>query len=536
MARFSADGQDYTYALALGTQANLTVCGWFKLAVDRNDYSTIFSIDNGTGDNWLMQTGVDGTTMNTVFDATTQQSMGAMSVGTWYFICLSTAGTSGSIHYRTAASPSLTTVAVTGVTASVNAATLRIGESPWGAEWWNGCGNAVKVYTAALTAADALQESMQYVPVRTANLVAFYPLVRPEATDYSGNARTLSGGAGATREDGPPIPWLGVAPRIVVPATSSGTTVAAEVATATAAAADVVTAVGASSVEAAGTAAAQTAAAVTAVIAAATGATAAAAAIDASTAVQATVATAASSAAGVDAVAAVAISASEAAGAAAANDATVVTGAATTAAAETATAAAAAVTATPVVTTQAVDAGAVGAAHDPAVSVVAASTAATGTAAGLDPAAAVSSMAGDAAANAAAANATVATSGGANVSGDTAAAVGAALDATVRIVTNPDTAAGAAAADGAAGVTVVLAQPQTAAATTTVHDPGVSIVVSIGTAEAAAVTWDVEIPAQVSRGGSALLERAAPASTVATRTAASAGLLNRQAPSARGGT
>lgn len=223
MARFSADGQDYTYSLALGTQANLTVCGWFKISTDRNDYSTIFSIDNGTSDNWLMQAGADGTTMSTVFDATTQQGIGSMTVGTWYFICLATAGTTGNIYYRTASSPTVTTVAVTSVTASVNAATLRIGESPWGAEWWNGCVNAVKVYTAQLTAAEAQQESMQYAPARTANLVAFYPLVKAEATDYSGNARTLTG-SGATTEDGPPVPWRSGRPRLVLPTAAAGGT------------------------------------------------------------------------------------------------------------------------------------------------------------------------------------------------------------------------------------------------------------------------------------------------------------------------
>lgn len=207
MARFSADGQDYTRALALGTQANLTVCCWFKISVDRNDYSTLFSIDNGTGDNWLVQAGADGTTVATVFDATTQQGIGSVTTGVWYWLMLTTVGTTGNIYYRTDGQPGLTTVAVSGATASVNAATLRLGESPWGAEWLNGCLNAVKVWNrGGFTLAEAFVESCQYAPASTQNLVAYYPLQRPEVLDCSGRGQTLAG-SGATYEDGPPIPW-----------------------------------------------------------------------------------------------------------------------------------------------------------------------------------------------------------------------------------------------------------------------------------------------------------------------------------------
>lgn len=223
--RTDADGEDYTRALALGVQSALTLCGWFRLAVDRNTWQTIFSVDNGTGDNWLMQTGDDGITMNSVFDATTQASMGALTLNTWYFICLATSGTTGNIYYRTAAQSALTSVPVTGATASVNAATLRIGESPWGSEWWSGDFANISLWLAQLSAAEVLQESTRYVPYRYANLAAWYPLVRPETVDYSGNARTLSGGAGASIVDGPPIPWYTTTrPRIVLPASGGGGT------------------------------------------------------------------------------------------------------------------------------------------------------------------------------------------------------------------------------------------------------------------------------------------------------------------------
>ena len=223
MVRMSAAGQDYSRSLALGTQAALTVGMWLYISVDRNTYSTPFSIDNGTSDNWLMQTAADGTTLTVYNDAAELQNMGSLTVGTWYFVGLAMSGGTGTLYHRIPTANVLSTVAISGGSASVNAATLRLGESPWGGEWWNGRINAVKIWTAQLSAAEMLRESMQYVPHRTANLAAFYPLVVPETTDYSGNGRTLTG-SGATREDGPPIPWQPGRPRLVRTAAAGGTT------------------------------------------------------------------------------------------------------------------------------------------------------------------------------------------------------------------------------------------------------------------------------------------------------------------------
>lgn len=218
--RISAAGQELTRALALGAQSALTMCGWLKVSVDRNTYSSGFFLDNGQTDNWGIQTGVDGTTLNAVMDGNSTASV-AMTVGTWYFVCLSTSGTSGLLYYRAAGSPTLSSTIITGVT-STNVATLRLGESPWGGEWLNGCMAAVKVWTAQLSAAEALQESQQYVPNRLASLVSWHPLVKAETADYSGNARTLSGGTGTATEDGPPISWRTAAPQLILPTAATG--------------------------------------------------------------------------------------------------------------------------------------------------------------------------------------------------------------------------------------------------------------------------------------------------------------------------
>lgn len=214
-ARISATGQDFTRALALGSLTAMTAAFWWKVSVDRNTYSSAFFVDNGQTDNWGVQTGVDGTTAQVILDGTSTASV-AMTVGTWYFGCLALSGTTGTFYYKAAGPGALSTTAVTGVTAT-NAATLRLGESPWGAEWLNGCLAAFKLWSVQLTADEIQQESQQYVPNRFSSLVSWHPLVKTELIDYSGNARTLSGGTGTATEDGPPIPWRGSAPRLLLP-------------------------------------------------------------------------------------------------------------------------------------------------------------------------------------------------------------------------------------------------------------------------------------------------------------------------------
>lgn len=227
-ARISATGQNYSRALALGAQAALTACCWMKISTDRNTYSSAFFVENGQTDNWGVQTGVDGTTLGTVMDGTSTVGP-ALTPGTWYFIALATSGTTGTLYTRAAGASSFTTTAITGVT-STNAASLLLGESPWGAEWLNGCLAAVKLWTAQLTAAEVEQEWLQYVPRRFANLVSWHPLIKTETADYSGNARTLSGGTGTTTEDGPPLAWLPVSPRLTLPASGNATPAPAAVA------------------------------------------------------------------------------------------------------------------------------------------------------------------------------------------------------------------------------------------------------------------------------------------------------------------
>lgn len=205
--RFSADGQDYTRTLTLGSITQFTICAWVKVSVDRNDESTFFELGGG-GTAYIVQTTSDGVTPQ-LFQTGAYKSIngGALTVGNWVFFGLSVNGTNGLVVRREYnGSPFTTTTWTDGV--AVTATTLRLGESVFTAEWLNGSIAAVKLWTGgALTQAELEQEAWTYMPQRTTNLTAWYPFTVTGTADYSGGGNTLSGGTGAVTEDGPPIAW-----------------------------------------------------------------------------------------------------------------------------------------------------------------------------------------------------------------------------------------------------------------------------------------------------------------------------------------
>lgn len=216
--RFDADGKDYTRGSLPSPVTTWTVAGWFKVSVENSGYNSFFCLDNGTttaGNAAVLQTNGSGAAALHYFDANGADIAGPVpGIGTWTYLAVAVNGTAGTLYTRAASSATFTTTALAGLSASLAAANLRIGESAWTGEWLNGCATAVKMWGATLTQAEVEQESWRYTPARTAGLTAWYPLTHPDPTDYSGNGRTLSGGTGVVFEDGPPLVW-GAGPPIV---------------------------------------------------------------------------------------------------------------------------------------------------------------------------------------------------------------------------------------------------------------------------------------------------------------------------------
>src|SRR5690606_23173102 len=203
--RFDAENDTYIRPVGWGEQPAFSVSCWVYLSTDRDDYSTVWSLDNGTGNNIVIQTDGDGTTLGIVSNGSWSSVSLSMSVGQWYWVGVVKNGSTATVYRSTGTGTvSSTNHSVTGF---LTADTLRIGQSPWGGEWLNGRMAAVKVWTDALSANEIQAERDYTSPLQTSNLRAWYPFEVAETTDHSGNGETLSGGASPSTEPGPGIPF-----------------------------------------------------------------------------------------------------------------------------------------------------------------------------------------------------------------------------------------------------------------------------------------------------------------------------------------
>jgi hypothetical protein len=205
--RFSATGQRYTGTLSAGAVTAFTVACWVKITTNRVANSAVIGISNTTADMFVMLTASDGVSMAIGDDTNIQVTGAALTVGSWYYCAATMSGTTGTVYVR--ADTANTWSTATGViSGTLNAATVNLGDDAFTGEWLNGCVTGVKLWSAALTAAELEQEIWQHVPSRTLNLQAWYPLTHPDTLDYNGTGHTLTGGTGVVFEDGPAVPWV----------------------------------------------------------------------------------------------------------------------------------------------------------------------------------------------------------------------------------------------------------------------------------------------------------------------------------------
>ena len=216
--RFDADNEEYTVTLSPALGTTITIVTWFRLAVDRDAYTTAWCLDNGSTDTAAaLQTDSGGTIMRLVDDSTTQDLI-TMTVGTWYCFGVVRSALSGATALRALygtnpASLSVFTGAPGGSWDTANFNRLRIAESQWNNEWLNGNIAFTKVWTRVLTDQEIADELSQYLPKSTTNLYAAWSFWDgPSTTDRSGNGHTLTGGSNTATESGPAGIVLGGGP------------------------------------------------------------------------------------------------------------------------------------------------------------------------------------------------------------------------------------------------------------------------------------------------------------------------------------
>jgi hypothetical protein len=209
--RTSATTHNYFRTVSLGSQTKCSMTCWVKITVDLNNNTAAWLLTNTAGTDYLgLFTDVNGTTMD-LFDSGSVAATGPnMTVGTWYFLGVSWDASAVILTSRALGASSFTTA-----TSALGSAThvfdklilSNTVENDPGGLYLNGCIAAVKGWVGTgLTAAQLQSEAWSYVP-KYPNPTFFYPMLTTSTVDYSGNGHTLSGGTGATTEDGPGVGW-----------------------------------------------------------------------------------------------------------------------------------------------------------------------------------------------------------------------------------------------------------------------------------------------------------------------------------------
>lgn len=226
--RYDTSGEKLTATTNLPSSSRgVTLCGWFRIAVDRNDWSTFLNISNVAGPPGkyiYVQTDTTGVDLKLWVDDTSNNLFTA-TVGTWYFVAITSSGSGVTKCYYAALGSALSVV-----TSSVNVGSwtpnlLSFGDSVWTGELLNGNSFNCKVWSAELTQAELEAEMLTMLPKRFTNLnrwIPQFPGSTERARDYSGNGYNMTEGGTLTDENPPPISWGGSI--LFLPFTAAGGT------------------------------------------------------------------------------------------------------------------------------------------------------------------------------------------------------------------------------------------------------------------------------------------------------------------------
>ena len=206
---FNGNVANYTQKAISFSAGKGTVMAWVRIATDRNDYSTFFQCNNVDNQQFVLQTGADGTTLSCyIYNNTVTGSN--LTAAVWYHLTLTWDGTSARVY-------------VNGVLDITNTATgstwneICLGKSWWG-EPLNGNIADVMAWDDTLSAAQIQQQMYRKVPITPVNLKLWMPTfdgAGERNADYSGAGNSLTVTGTITDYPNPPVSWG--APVWVVP-------------------------------------------------------------------------------------------------------------------------------------------------------------------------------------------------------------------------------------------------------------------------------------------------------------------------------
>lgn len=185
----------------------ITASMWFRIGTDLNYYSGLWSIEASSSTYLQFGLALNGTTL-ICNDLSQERTIQACSVGTWYFASFSIDSSGNVKMFVGTEGGTLTkyTTTLTNYTAPINEA--RIGGTSYG-EYIDGRIANYKQWDAVLSDAEVHAEFYSDAPVRTSNLVGWYPLENTtnKLEDYNGSNDLTNPGSGSfSFGAGPDIP------------------------------------------------------------------------------------------------------------------------------------------------------------------------------------------------------------------------------------------------------------------------------------------------------------------------------------------
>ena len=188
--RFDASADKVSRTTNLPPITSFTMMCWVAVKVDRNAYSCFLHAGALSDDKYFMGTDNSGLTLN-LFSGDDNTGT-ALVLNTWYHIAMTVSGTGAGafLGYLNGA------LNITAPGAVITIANIAVGQDGQG-EWSSAAYAALKVYSAVLTASEIQQEMRCMLPVRTANLNTWSPLLTHTDVANYARHRGLDGGGHA---------------------------------------------------------------------------------------------------------------------------------------------------------------------------------------------------------------------------------------------------------------------------------------------------------------------------------------------------
>jgi hypothetical protein len=197
-------GDALTRTTTLPPITSFTMMAWVMIETDANRYTAFFSFGHATDSNFSYYLGTlaDGTTLDLY--QVSDHGGTALSVGTWYHLAMTIAGTG--TNQALAYVNGVLDITTNGRSAIPGAAMIISNDQTYGSSIL-GRMTAVKIWNVALAAEEIQAEMRCYLPVRVADLNTWSTMLGAgDVANYAGTGDWTVGGT-LTTVDGPPIPW-----------------------------------------------------------------------------------------------------------------------------------------------------------------------------------------------------------------------------------------------------------------------------------------------------------------------------------------